>query len=265
MNFVCWGPVEENLRVAMRCYARVSDRGETRDYPDLALTSCGMNCAVFNSAMLRALVDEARFRRAVTLAGTHFRHRELGWTFWLCNDLLPAPGHAAARQRFRQLGMEQIAQPPGMVAERLAPPRRPLADLEIRRVTDETTRMDFAHLSSVIFTLAADTARAVYGAPGLWQNPMQGWVAYHGQLPVSIVTVVVGGGALGVYSVGTLPEYQCRGYAETLMRHALDCARQSTGIERTVLQSTAQGLNLYTRLGYRTVTRFGVFINEGDG
>jgi ribosomal protein S18 acetylase RimI-like enzyme len=250
--------------VAMRCYAGVSDRGEARDYPGLAVASCGLNCAVFNSAMLSAPADEVRFRRVLDLAQTHFTARDLGWTFWLCHDLLPGTGHPAVRQRFRRLGMEQIAHPPGMAAERLQSARRPPALLEIRRVTDETTRLDFAHLSSVIFSLAAHTARAIYGSATLWQGPMQGWIGYNEGVPVSIVTVVAGGGALGVYSVGTLPEYQCRGFAETLMRHALRCAAERTGIELTVLQSTAQGLNLYTRMGYRTVTSFGVYLNEGS-
>jgi ribosomal protein S18 acetylase RimI-like enzyme len=82
---------------------------------------------------------------------------------------------------------------------------------------------------------------------------------------VCIVTVVVGGGVLGVYSVGTLPEYQRRGFAEAAIRYALARAGEQTRLRVSVLQSTAQGLNLYTRMGYRVVTRFGVYLNEGNG
>jgi ribosomal protein S18 acetylase RimI-like enzyme len=94
---------------------------------------------------------------------------------------------------------------------------------------------------------------------------MTGWVGYTGGRAVCIVTVVVGGGVLGVYSVGTLPEYQRRGFAETAMRYALARATERTGLRASVLQSTAQGMNLYTRMGYRVVTRFGVYLNEGNG
>jgi ribosomal protein S18 acetylase RimI-like enzyme len=59
--------------------------------------------------------------------------------------------------------------------------------------------------------------------------------------------------------------FQGRGCAETMMRHALSWARDTAGVEATVLQSTAQGLRLYKRLGYRAVTQFGVYLKEGNG
>lgn len=265
MSNVLYRTVEENLRVAMRCYSRVNAKGEARDYPGLSVASCGLNCAVFNSALLSGPARNGEFERLLALAGVHFRQRKLGWTFWLCDDLLPAPLQKEARNLFRNHGMSLIAQPPGMLAEQLNPPRRRAASLDIQRVHDAATRLDFAHLSSVIFALPFETSRHIYGSPELWQEPMTGWVGYLDGRAVSIVTVVIGGGALGVYSVGTLPEYQGRGFAETMMRHALACARQVSGMETSVLQSTAQGLNLYSRMGYRVVTRFGVYLNEGNG
>ena len=166
---------------------------------------------------------------------------------------------------FREWGMSLIAQPPGMLAEELNPPRRPPCAMDIQRVHDTVTRIDFAHLSSVIFSLPYETSRHIYGSQQLWQKPMTGWVGYVDGRAVSIVTVVIGGGALGVYSVGTVPEFQGRGYAETMIRHALAEARQASATGLTVLQSTAQGLNLYSRMGYRVVTKFGVYLNEGHG
>ena len=265
MTTALYRTVEENLRVAMRCYARVNSRGEARDYPGLTVASCGINCAVFNSALLSGPARENDFERLVALAGVHFRQRKLGWTFWLCDDLLPAHLHKQARLLFRESGMSLIAQPPGMFAEELNPPRRQVSGLGIQRVQDESTRIDFAHLSSLIFSLPFDTSRHIYGSVDLWRDPMTGWVGYMDGRAVSIVTLVIGGGALGVYSVGTLPEYQGRGYAETMIRHALAYGREITGVGATVLQSTAQGLHLYSRMGYRVVTKFGVYLNEGNG
>lgn len=265
MNNVLYRTVEENLRVAMRCYARVSERGEARDYPGLAVASCGLNCAVFNSALLSGPARNGEFERLLTLAGLHFRQRKLGWTFWLCDDLLAAPLQKEARLLFRDSGMSLIAQPPGMIAEQLNPPRWPPAAMDIRQVLDGTTRLDFAHLSSVIFSLPFETSKSIYGGPHLWQPPMTGWVGYVNGRAVSLVAVVIGGGAVGVYSVGTLPECQGRGYAETMMRHALHHAGEASGIRLSVLQSTTQGMNLYARMGYRVVTRFGVYLNEGNG
>jgi hypothetical protein len=43
------------------------------------------------------------------------------------------------------------------------------------------------------------------------------------------------------------------------MRRALDEARTESGLERSVLQSSAEGLHLYQRMGYRSVARYAVF------
>lgn len=254
--------VEENLRVAMRCYARVSDKGEARDYPGITVSFCGLCSSVFNSAMLTAPAEQMDLRRRIALAGVHFQQRQVGWTLWLCDDLLSLETRRLLRSLISQAGMKSIAQPPGMYAERLDAPRRFARDLTIRCVDSDVTRLDFAHLSSVIFALPFQTAKAIYGAAELWASPMTGWIGYVNDQAVSLAAVVIGAGAAGVYSVGTLPAYQGRGYAETLIRYALGKAREVTGNEATVLQSTAQGFSLYSRMGYRTVTRFGVYLNE---
>lgn len=264
MGTMLYRTVEENLRVAMRCYTRVSAAGEARDYPGITVSSSGIDCAVFNAAMLTEPAADGEFERRLALAETHYGQRRLGWTFWLCDDLLCQPLRRRSMSIFRHNGMCVIAQPPGMFAERLAPPVR-TAPLEVRPVVDDATRLQFASLSSRIFSLPFDTARTVYGAEQLWESPMHGWIGYYEGQPVSIATVVLGGGAAGVYSVGTLPAFQRRGFAETVMRIALEEARKATGIETTVLQTTSQGMNLYLRMGYRVVTQFAVYLQESRG
>jgi ribosomal protein S18 acetylase RimI-like enzyme len=63
-----------------------------------------------------------------------------------------------------------------------------------------------------------------------------------------------------VYSVGTLPDYRRSGFAEAIMRQVLAESQERTGVERTVLQSTAAGQRLYERMGYRRITNFNVYI-----
>lgn len=247
----------------MRCYACVTDGGEARQYPGIALASTGMNCAVFNSVMLTDATRCADLRQMAELANVHFNERKLGWTFWLCEDLLEEANRDHVRSVFRTMGMLNIAHAPGMYAERLHPPSRALNGITVRKVEDHATRLDFAHLSSIIFALPFNTAKEVYCVPALWTGPMTGWVGYHSGIPVSMVSVVIAAGAAGVYSLGTVPEYQHRGFAEAILRHALADAQAETGSEATVLQSTRQGFNLYLRLGYRVVTQFAVYLHEG--
>lgn len=47
-----------------------------------------------------------------------------------------------------------------------------------------------------------------------------------------------------------------KGYAEVIVRHALEQGRQQSGIFRIVLHATAMGEPVYRRLGCETHTRF---------
>lgn len=257
--------VEENLRAAMRCYSFASEQGETRELAGVTIASCGMNYPVFNSAMLTSPVNGGvrEMDQRIAVAAVHYQARELGWSFWICEDLLHMELRGQAPHVFRKRNMEVIAQPPGMLAEKLAPPSRALPQLECRRVSDARTRFDFADIASIVFALPFVTSKKIYGNESTWNSGMSGYVGYLDGKPVSIVTTVYGGGVIGIYSLATLPQHQKLGFGESLMRYAAEDARQETGIEALALQSTKQGLGLYARMGFRMVTKFSVYMLEG--
>jgi ribosomal protein S18 acetylase RimI-like enzyme len=64
---------------------------------------------------------------------------------------------------------------------------------------------------------------------------------------------------LGIYSLGTLPDYRRRGYGEALLRTAL-FERQDG--EPLVLESTEAGYPLYRRLGFKEAARFSVYLTK---
>ena len=254
--------VERNLRAAMRAYALIGGGAEAREYPGVVLASSGLNVAVFNSAMLTAATSS--LEPLIATADTHFSARGLGWTFWLCEDLLkPHDTTGWMRSIFQYKGMLRIGDPPGMFADRLSPPVRPPAEMTFAPVTTQQTRLEFAHVASVVFSLTFGVSQRIYTSPGIWEPPCRGWIGYSNGNAVSIITTVFAADSVGVYSLGTLPQYQGRGFGETLMRHALEEARREWGVERSVLQATTQGMRLYLRMGYRVVTKFSIYMREG--
>ena len=77
---------------------------------------------------------------------------------------------------------------------------------------------------------------------------------------VSIVALVRAGGAVGVYSLGTIPAHRHKGYGEALLRAAV--TPENTANEPLVLESTEAGYRLYRRLGFRDVTNFTVYLTR---
>jgi ribosomal protein S18 acetylase RimI-like enzyme len=256
-------PVEANLRAAMRAYAGCTPLGEARDHPGIALVSSGVNFSVFNSAMLTyPVASPADLHQRLEIARVYFEQRRLDWSFWVCHDLLDSQSRRSLSESMRKRGHRQVAEPPGLYAPGLAPSRRPPALLEFRQVLEQQQRDDFIAVSRAVFSLPPVIAREIYGPAGTWSREMTGYIAYRDKQPVSIVACVVAAGVIGIYSLGTLPIYQRRGYGETLLRHALNSSYLRNGSSRTILQSTEAGLRLYQNLGYKPVTRFSVFVHE---
>jgi len=251
--------VDANLREAMRCYAHATPAGEVRDYDGITVVSSGLNYSVFNSAMLTAPVENEReLDRRLALAAVHYAARGIGWSCWICEDQFSPDVMKRSDGIFVKYGMHMLYSAPGMIADTILAGGRKAA-IECRRVCDAKTRLDFADVGCVVFLLPFRIAEAIYGQPGYWSTDMRGYVGYWRGRAIAVVSTVLAGGAVGVYSLATLPQHQRHGVGETLLRYALEDTFAETGVTRTVLQSTQAGLSLYRRMGYRTVTRFRIY------
>jgi GNAT superfamily N-acetyltransferase len=254
-------PVEQNLRCALRTLAGATGVGECRELPGLLIASAGIDCAVFNAALLMppaaAAVNE--FERRLLSAAVHYEARGLPWSFWLSEDLVHREVRREAGHILTRRGLATVSVCSGMIADRIAPPEVCVPDLEFRPTTDPDVRTAFCHVMGAAFMLPFEIARAIYGAEHVWRAGFQGWVGYANGDAVTTAAVLPSGGVLGVYAVATLPAWRRRGYAEAVTRYALEQARRSTGIERSVLQSTRAGLTLYRKMGYRQTTSVAVY------
>jgi len=96
----------------------------------------------------------------------------------------------------------------------------------------------------------------------IWEEGFVGFVGYWKGEAVATAATMTAAGVVGVYNVATLPAYRRRGHGESVVRYALDMARQENNCERTILQATEHGLQLYQSMGYRTVTAVDVYASD---
>jgi len=257
--------VEQNLRHSFRVLASGRPTGDVRESGGVAIASAGAAFQMFNAAFLAAPVraHEDDLERRIAIAQVHFRARGLPWAFWLCEDLLEGKARRRVARAFERFGLFRAAEMPGMLAEQVTPAQRPLPEIEIRRVSDEATRLAFCDVGSVCFHVPLSWFREIFLWEPAWRTGFTGYVGYVGSEPLATAATVATPEAIGVYNVATLPAQRGRGYGEALMRHALEEARRHTGCERTILQSTEDGYTLYLRMGYRPVTKVAVYASEG--
>ncbi len=261
--------VEDNLRVAMRFFGEASGMGEVHVSGAVQMVYSGLDYGVFNIALLERPVASERDLAAVLAdCGRFYRDRKVRWSFWMCEDLLEPPARRHNREVFAEAGMRAISHAPGMVALTLAPPSRPLPEIECRPVTDAASRLAFTGLTVTCFDIPMAVARSVYEPESAWNGAYRGFMAMVKGVPVSIVALVRAGGVLGVYSLGTVPEYRHKGYSEALLRAATaafprpPADAQNTLQEPLVLESTDAGYRLYRKLGFRDVTNFTVYLTK---
>lgn len=243
---------------AWEYWARRSRAGVTAQLPGLTAAWMNVTWPICNLTFLAGPVADAADLDARAEAAVAFgRDRGRGWIFFTCGDLLPEglrepPADALARH-----GLTLRAQVTGMAADRLLPPRRPLPELDFRRVGDEETRRAFAAINAVANNnRPLEWGYEALDVPALWDGGAFAYVGYLDGEPVTTAETLALDGILYMAMVATLPEHQKKGYAEAVMRHSLARAREATGWERTVLQASRAGLPLYREMGYRTVANF---------
>lgn len=251
--------VANNLRESFRILAGGREHGEVRELPGISIASAGVVFQMFNAAFLSAPVKaDAELTQRILMASLHFEARGLEWAYWVCEDWLEERVRRRSRKVFDKHGLRHSVDLPGMVAERLLPPVRPLPRLTVQRVCNAATRDAFCSIGSTCFNVPISWFREVFEPAGVWER-FAGYVGYAGGEAVSSAAVVFAEGMAGVYNVATVPGHQHRGYGEAIVRHALEEARKEHGVERTILQSTRAGYALYERMGYKTITNVAVY------
>jgi GNAT superfamily N-acetyltransferase len=256
--------VEENLRCAMRFFGQATGSGDIQSLDGAVAIFSGLDYGVFNIALLTRRVggEDGSLEARLLEIANYFRKRTLRWSVWLCEDLLEAQARRRERQVFLDCGMRGISHPPGMLATALLPPVRPLPAIECCPVSTGPMRRAFAEITSMTFDIPYTIAQAVYTREQAWNGEYQGFVGLAGGRPVSIAAMVVAAGAIGVYSLGTLPMFRRQGYGEALLRIAAGETKRRTGLEKFVLQSTEAGYSLYRRMGFQDAAKFTVYLTK---
>jgi GNAT superfamily N-acetyltransferase len=252
--------VEENLRESFRVLASSRPTGVVREAPGVSIASAGVTFQMFNAAFLSAPVNgERELERRIVTARAHFAERRQPWSYWVCEGWLDKKARRSVAAAFRKHGLHLATVLPGMMAATLTDPVRTLPQLDLRPVGDRKTWTHFCQIGALCFNVPLAWFQEVFDDDRVWESGFKGYVGYAGGEPVSTAGIVIASGAVGVYNVATVPGQQKRGFGEAVMRHALALAREQHGAKPSILQSTAQGFELYRRMGYSVVTDVAVY------
>src|SRR5512139_2438338 len=251
-----WERNAASLEAALKFYGNAEHRA------GMTMITSPVAFSVFNIVLLDEPVSdvEGEFERRINVAARHFESLHRPWSFWVCENRVGPRTSRRMHGLMRKIGLECLIESPGMeLPDFSETPKRELPEIECRRVADDATRAAFRHIVEVCFQIPHDVARTVYDDPARWAFPLEVWLGYAEGEPIVSTAVIEAAGAIGIYSVATLPPYRGKGHAEALMRHAVGEMRQRGVGGPIVLQSSPMGFELYRKLGFARTTRFFIY------
>jgi GNAT superfamily N-acetyltransferase len=253
--------LDENLRAAMQFFAGATGSGDVKHFDSSLAIHSGLDYGVFNISMLTGVVKTGARGLEAQLAdcGAYYKSRSSRWSFWLCEQFLDSKTRRQMRQIFQRADLREISRAPAMISLGLPEPLKKLPAIQCVPVGDALARRTFGELTSVCFDIPLAISQSVYSPERAWKGVYQGYLGMAGGKPVSIVATVLVAGVIGVYSLGTLPEFRKKGYGEALMRAAI--AKCPPGLP-IVLESTEAGYHLYRRLAFRDIGSFTVYLTN---
>jgi GNAT superfamily N-acetyltransferase len=167
------------------------------------------------------------------------------WTVWV------QPGDDELAAALADAGHAHDGQPMRMAAVLDELDLAARNDLEIRQVDDWG-----------LFGAINDRAYGISGLAtvmaGFRSEGARGWLATVDGEAACCVTVVERQDDAYVGFVATVPEFRGRGLCPEVMRHALRVAAEA-GCTTTTLEGSPMGEPVYSRMGYRSLGRFGLW------
>ncbi len=248
-------PIKESVQLFVDAWKMVVGRlpSGTVEHSDGVVAALGnvafpvLNMCLHDSPM----ADMADVRRRLGLAIERAAHCPFPWYLGLCVDWIPEGWEAVAEE----YALEPVTTIIGMATDNLQPPRRPLPDVEYRRVQNEATARDLAELNTRAYRAPPEMGECICNLH-LWKEDSYGYVGYFDGRPVTCAATFPVNDTIYVAFVATRPDEQRKGYAEAVIRHSIEQGAEGLGLHRTALHASEAGFPLYQAMGYEARARF---------
>ena len=243
-------------------FVRQMPVGVTTRMPGLLIANGRSSLPFMNMAIPTSpIADAADLHARIDEAASHFRKDGVHWLMVISDDVVPGALRDQLTSVCAEAGLQYALPMFGMATDVLLDPVRPLPVLDLRVVATAALREAVGDINAAGYAMPAELFRPVTVLPEFWKD-MVGVVGLVDGTPVATASVALIDEIAYVALVATHPDHQRKGYAEAVMRRALDESAKAWGPRRTVLHATAAGQPVYRRMGYADTIRFDAFGGE---
>jgi ribosomal protein S18 acetylase RimI-like enzyme len=238
-------------------FSRRCRNGAIAEAGGILLATGGLSWPGLNLAMLTAPAVSAEDLRArLDFAAQYYSGRNRMWLAVLYDPW----ARAANRSQLSAWGLQYTEDAVGMMAERLLPPAHLLPRLEFVEARDERTRRIFADINADAYGIPDQWIRETVDSGPHWLPPAQVYLGCMGGEAVTAAMIQPFEDSLFLGWVATRRAFQRRRLAEAVVRHAVAQAQRRSGKKKIVLHATPLAVDLYRRMGFEAVARFGLYV-----
>ena len=205
----------------------------------LEMIFSGLPVAFFNIGIVTGQnVSRAQLEDLCRRSSDWASESGLPWLFVVTHDALSPGTHA--NEVLDGGGMVPILPLTGMRAQQVAPSGCIPTDLELSVAHDRSACEAVFDINAAAYAADLDACKPIFGERSFWDDHVLSLGRVDGSFVASTAVLMVDGYRY-VAMVATLPERQRRGYADAVMRHALDTASAKFGDRPTMLHATEAG------------------------
>lgn len=247
--------IDRNFALHACAIPRQSPGMNVFDHPGLTFVNSGLSCDTFN--IIHISDGEKMEKNTIEQVLDYYKSRLLDYCIWVNRENLSP----AVAETLAQCGAGRQNEEVGMVL-----------DLNAYQLISKPTHGQIKTADQP--ALIADYAQVLAHN---WEPPDQNvlrfyertvptyldpghdirlLVYYHGDLPVaSLELFPTDSSTIGIYGFATLNAYRGRGIGSSLFTFALNYAK-TAGYQQVILQASEDGLGIYKRYGFQTVTTY---------
>jgi len=204
-------------------------------------------------AVARPTADAAAFHATMGLAKARMATCAHGSMICAAEEWMPADWQNLLSGE----GLGYVMNLTGMATENLLPARRPAPALDLRRVTDIATATDLARVNGAAYGMPDEMFDCISNLH-LWHEDSFGYVGYADGKAVTAAATFPVAGTVYVALVATLPGEQGKGYADAVMRHAIEQGQKASGFGKVVLHASDMGRPVYEAMGFSNGARVAI-------
>ena len=244
--------MEANFTEEMMCFGRVLPGGEVHEAPELGWFYTGrphLNDVTYTH-LAQNTYEYVKAKINEVLAYFTPRNVSVAWVISPISQPTELATMLETRGFTRVGGDSNMAVDLQQSNENISAP----ANLVIREIEDAETLKIHNTISKIGFESSAETAQSYYECyvgNGFGRGkPWHHYLAWLGNTPVGIASLLLHAGVAGIYGVATLPEARGQGVGAALTLHTMREAR-SLGYRIAILAPSEMGMNMYRSLGFQ--------------